>query len=277
MANTARLLGILAISWTAAALLLNEARAAAPSAPDRARMEELQQQVDALNQELTRLKGANDPAAQSQGMQRHWSMMQEHMRSVRKMPGMQAQGCSDWMMMDPSMKGPGMMGSGMMDCPMMDHGMGRGGMWGMPSEMGPGMYQLQMQGHMQRMQNQMTAIAAETDPAKRDTLLREHYESMYRDTQSMRGMGWMWNPNAAAALPDRDSHGARLVASICSQCHSPPAPSLHTATEWADVTARMRQHIQQQANASGSGVKIPSAAELDEINAYMAARATKSH
>ena len=43
--------------------------------------------------ELTRLKDASDPAAQQQGMQRHWSMMQDHMRSVRTMPGMHAQGC----------------------------------------------------------------------------------------------------------------------------------------------------------------------------------------
>jgi cytochrome c5 len=99
--------------------------------------------------------------------------------------------------------------------------------------------------------------------------MREHYQSMYRDMQSMRGMGWMWTPNAAASLPDRDTQGAKLVANICSQCHSPPAPSLHTATEWAAVTARMRQHMQDQNKAAGGGVRIPSASELDEITQYL--------
>ena len=153
-------------------------------------------------------------------------------------------------------------------------GWSQGGTWGMPSHMNPGTYQSQMQGHMQRMRSQMAAIAAQKDPARRQALMREHYQSMYRDMQTMRGMGWMWTPNAAASLPDRDSQGARLVANICSQCHSPPAPSLHTATEWSAVTARMRQHMQDQNNASGGGVRIPSPSELDEITRYLEGHAT---
>jgi hypothetical protein len=281
MRNISRLTSILAIAWTAAALLVNTAAAATAPATDQARIEELQQQVDALNQELTRLKGAGDPAAQQQVMQRHWSMMQGYMRSLRGMPGMGAHGCTDWMMMDPGMMGPGMAGPGMMgpgmmgrdmcDGEMWGHGMQSGGTWGMPTHMKPGMYQSQMQGHMQRMRSQMAAIAAEKDPARRQALLREHYQSMYRDMQTMRGMGWMWTPNAAASLPDRDSQGARLVANICSQCHSPPSPSLHTATEWSAVTARMRQHMQDQNSAAGAGVRIASPAELDVITKYLAA------
>ena len=279
MRNISRLTSILAIAWTAAALLVNTAAAATAPATDQARIEELQQQVDALNQELTRLKGAGDPAAQQQVMQRHWSMMQGYMRSLRGMPGMGAHGCTDWMMMDPGIMGPGMTGPGMMgpgmmggemcDGEMWGHGMQSGGMWGMPSHVNPGMYQSQMRGHMTQMRSQMAAIAAEKDPTKRETLLREHYQTMYRGMQSMRGMGWMWAPNAAASLPDRESKGAKLVATICSQCHSPPSPAFHTKSEWAGVTARMRQHMQQQANAAGSGVKIPSVAELDEITRYL--------
>ena len=282
MANKLRLAIVRSIWWMTAALFAITPAAATPSAPDQARIEELQQQVDALDQELSRLKSASDPSAQQQGMRRHWSMMQDHMRSVRTMPGMHAQGCSDWMMMDRSMMGPGMMdsgmmGHGMMDCPMMGHGMPSGGMWGMPSHMTPGLYQSQMQGHMAMMRNQMAAIAAEKDPTKRNALLREHYETMYRDMQTMRGMGWMWAPNAAASLPDSESQGARLVATICSQCHAPPSPALHTRSEWAEVTARMRQHMQQQANAAGSGVKIPSAAELDKITRYLAEYSSEPH
>ena len=271
-------LAVLAASW-AIWLCPQAALAATPSTPDQARIEELQHQVDALDQELARLKRANDPTAQQQYMQQHWSMMQGYMRSVRGMPGMGARGCTDWMMMDPTtmgsgMMGPGMMGPGMDECPMMGHGMGSGGMWGMPSHMTPSQYQSQMQGYMQQMQHQMAAIGREADPVRRDALLREHYQSMYRDMQSMRGMGWMWTPNAAASLPDRESQGARLVATICSQCHSPPSPSLHTQAEWAGVTARMRQHMQDQSSAAGGGVRVPTAAELGELTQYLAGHAS---
>jgi hypothetical protein len=279
MRYISRLTSMVAIAWSAAALLANTATAAAPATTEQARIADLQHQVDALDQELARLKSASDPAAQQQVMQRHWSMMQGYMRSLRGMPGMGAQGCTDWMMMDPGMMGPGMAGPGMMGPGMMGedmcggqmwgHGMEQGGMWGMPSHMNPGMYQSQMQGHMQHMRSQTAAIAAEKDPARRQALMREHYQSMYRDMQTMRGMGWMWTPNAAASLPDRDSQGARLVASICSQCHSPPSPSQHTATEWSAVTARMRQHMQDQNSAAGGGVRIPSPSELDEITRYL--------
>ena len=283
MTNKALCVVVLSISLMIAALFAKTTPAATPSTPDQARIEELQLQVDALNQELTRLKNAGDPAAQQSAMERHWSMMQGHMRSVRTMPGMHAQGCGDWMMMDQSMMGPGMMGSGMMgsemmgrgmmNCPMMGHGMQQGGRWGMPSNMSPGIYGSQMQEHMNRMRSQMAAIAEEKDPARRDALLREHYEAMYREMQSMRGMGWMWAPNAATSLPDPDSSGAKLVGSICSQCHAPPSPALHTKGEWAGVTARMRQHMQAQTGAAGAGVRIPSTAELDAITQYLAGHA----
>ena len=281
MAKKIGVLATLMISGMIAALFTTAILAATPPSSEQSRIEELQRQVDALNQELTRIKGASDPVVQKQSMQQHWLMMQDHMRAVREMPGMHAQGCGDWMMMDPSMMGPGMMGGSMMGwntmgCPMTGHGMEQGGMWGMPSNMGPGTYQSQMQGHMNRMRSQMARVSGEKDPAKREALLREHYETMYRDMQSMRGMGWMWTPNAAATLPDRESSGAKLVASICSQCHSPPSPSLHTATEWADVTARMGQHMETQSNAAGGGVKLPSAAELDEITEYLAGHAAKA-
>ena len=59
----------------------------------------------------------------------------------------------------------------------------------MSSHMTPGLYQSQMQGYMTRVRSQMAAIAPEKDPTKRDTLLREHYQGMYRDKQTMRGMG----------------------------------------------------------------------------------------
>lgn len=258
--------------------LIAAERPPATAAPgvDQPTMEELQRQVDTLDQELTRLKGANDLTVQQQAMQQHWSMMQEHMRSLRMMPGMEPSGCADWMMMDWNMMDPstmtqsGDMGCGMRDHWMMGHGTGSEMMgWGMPSSMTPGDYQRQMQERMARIRKQMNAIRAAPDPAKRLALMREHYETMYRDMQTTRGMGWMWMPNAAASLAESKSHGASLVAQYCSQCHAMPSPSLHTQEEWSQVTSRMRQHIDDQSSGSGMGVKMPSASELNAITDYL--------
>jgi hypothetical protein len=46
---------------------------------------------------------------------------------------------------------------------------------------------------------------------------------------------------------------------------------MHTGKEWGEVTARMRAHIGDQAQTAGAGtgVKVPSAAELDAITEYL--------
>jgi cytochrome c5 len=157
---------------------------------------------------------------------------------------------------------------------MLGHGMGQGMMgWGVPSSMTRGACQSQMQDHMQQMHKQVAAISAETDPAKRQALMREHCQTMYRNMQRMRGMGWMWAPNAAASLPEAKSQGAQLVAKYCSQCHATPAPLIHTQEERSQVTSRMREHIDQQANGAWAGVKVPSVSELDAITGYLGKRA----
>ncbi len=227
-------------------------------------------------------------------------MMLEHMRSTRMLPGMAANGNVDWMMMDPNMMGSDMMGSrgtagrGWMEHGWMGHGMmgmghmgpgmmgpgmmGSGqGWWGMPSGMPSDQYRRQMQGMMQQMHQQMTAIAAEKDPAKRQALIRDHYETLYRGMQSMRGMGWMWAPNAAATLPDSQSAGAQLVTKYCSQCHAAPSPALHSNSEWNAVTSRMRDHIHDLSGSAMPDLKTPSAAELDAITDYLGKHAAAAH
>ena len=185
-------------------LLIASVHAATPASSDQESIRTLQKQVDDLGNELAELKAAPGSDAQNQVMQRHWGMMQEHMRSMRQIPGVTAGGCANWQMMDPSLMGPGMMGPGQATgCPMMGHGMMGPGIdsgmmaWAMPPGMKPGAYQKQMSESMQLMRTQMAAIAAEKDPAKRQALIREHYDTMYRDMQTMRGMGWMWAPRAA--------------------------------------------------------------------------------
>lgn len=80
--------------------------------------------------------------------------------------------------------------------------------------------------------------------------------------------GSMWAPTAAPSLPEADSRGARLIGKYCAQCHAPPSPSLHTAEEWAGVTQRMRGHIGELA-ASGVGVQMPDASDLNALTQYL--------
>lgn len=244
--------------------------AAEPSIPPQ-----LPQEVDSLAQELRRLQASPDPATRQQLMERHWSMMQEHMRSVRMISDMSMHGCSDWMMMGPGMKSPGMMGpAGSGGCHWMEHGMMDQGGWGMPSSMSPERYGKLMQGTMQQMRQQMTGIAAEKNPTKRQQLVRGHYEFMYRSMQTMRGMGWMWAPNSTASLPEAVSAGATLVSKYCTQCHAAPSPTLHTSEEWSQVTSRMREHMQAQTGTAMPYLKTPDAAELDRITEYLGKHAT---
>jgi hypothetical protein len=138
-----------------------------------------------------------------------------------------------------------------------------------------------MREHMQRMHEQMSQLGQTTDPKQRQRLLQEHWQIMYRDMESMRGMGWMWNgpmmgpgmmggapaPGAGEAkpLPGAGSVGAKLVSGYCVQCHAAPAPTLHTRQEWASVIGRMNLHM----NSGTTGIRTPSNEELQTILVYM--------
>ena len=261
------------------------ARAAPPASAEQATIQQLQLQVDDLSREFARLESATGPEAQNQVMQRHWGMMLDHLRSARMMPGMGDRGCTDWMMMDQNVVGPGMMGSGgSKGCGILGHGMMGSGImgnglkdWRLPLSMTPDAYQRRIQDYMHGMQRQMAAIAAEKDPTKQQALIREHYDTMYRHIQMTRGMGWMWTPDDAASLRADPSPNAQLVVKYCSQCHAAPPPSIHTQEEWLQVTARMRGHIYDRAAAWGGGVKVPNESELEKIEDYLVANATKVH
>ena len=206
--------------------------------------------------------------------------MQEHLRTARKMPRMGTNGCADWMMIDPHLMGSGMMGeSGYTGCGWLGHAMmgPEQGWWAMPSGMTPDRYARLMQGTMQQMHQQMAAIASEKDPTNRQALIPEHYKSMYRSMQTMRGMDWMWAPNTAASLPKAESPGARLVTKYCSQCHPAPSPVLHTNAKWSAVTSRMREHIHDVSGSAMPALKIPSVSERDTINEYLGKHAAAAH
>ena len=244
----------------------------ATATPTDAQVRELQRQVETLRAQLDQLAATPDAASRQQRMQQHWQGMQGYMGQMHDRWGMGY----PWMMGHPwSMMGPGMMGGATW--------------WPMPSGITADQYTEQMRSSTQRMQEQMGKIAQTTDPRERQRLLQEHWQDMYQSMQTMRGSGWMWGggmmgpgtmmgpgmmgrgmmpggpPPSAGPLPDVNSAGAKLVSVYCVQCHAAPAPSLHSATEWASVTQRM--HIRM--NSGWPGIKAPTEQEMDSIVAYM--------
>jgi hypothetical protein len=269
--------GLLATTLAVAALAVGAlALAAEPADTDEAKVQVLRGEVDALQQALTRLE-STDPAGQRQAMREHWTLVQEHMKSVRRMPGMDARNCVDWMMMGPGMMSSDARGDWWANCPLLGHGLDignpaatvGGSTWALPAALSPGDYRRRMQAYLRTMHSQLAAIAAEDDPAKRAALMREHYETMYRDMQTLRGMEWMWGPASGAPLPDAGATATKLFASYCGQCHSPPSPALHTRVEWQQTLQRMRGHIAAQSGPMDTGVRVPSAEDFDVLSQYL--------
>ncbi len=244
------------------------------TAPTDAQVRELEQQIKSLQQQLDELNATRDPAARRQLMQRNWQGMQSYMGQMPDRWGMGY----PWMTGRPWARccGPGMMGTGRTS-------------WPVPQGMTPEQYNQQMRDHTQRMQEQMSKIAQTTDPQERQRLMQEHWQGMYQDMQTMRGMGWMWGgpmmgpgmmrggmmpggpPPSAKPLPDADSTGAKLVSTYCAQCHAAPQPTLHTAKEWTSVTQRM--HIRME--GGWQGIKTPTEQDMNAIVVYLQKHARK--
>jgi hypothetical protein len=238
------------------------------TAPSDAQVRELEQQLKSLQQQLDDLNATRDPAARQRLMQQNWQGMQGYMSQMHNRWGVGY----PWMMGHPwTMMGPHMMG-------------GSGAWWPVPKGVTPDQYSQQMRDRMQQMQEQMNKIAQTTDPQERQRLMQEHWQGMYQDMQTMRGMGWMWGGGSMMGpgmmrggmmpggptpstkpLPDADSAGAKLVSSYCVQCHAAPQPTLHTAREWTSVAERM--HIRM--DSGWQGIKTPSEQEMKTIVAYM--------
>ncbi len=87
-----------------------------------------------------------------------------------------------------------------------------------------------------------------------------------------------------ALLPERESPGAQLLQTYCTQCHGLPAPGLHTAEEWPAVVARMNRRMRHMGHMGMMGgmhrrmhgVSAPSSDERDAILAYLSAHAQKA-
>ena len=265
MIQAALLGGLIA---TVVAVLAQAPTQGGATPPTDAQVRDLEQQIKSLQQQLDEMNAARDPGARQRLMQQNWQGMQKYMGQMHDRWGT---GYS-WSMGYPWMRmGPGMMSAGRTS-------------WPVPKGLTPDQYAQQMREQMKTMQEQMNKIAQTSDPQERQRLMQEHWQSMYQNMQTMRGMGWMWSggsmigpgmmhggmmqsaPMASAkALPEADSAGAKLVSTYCVQCHAAPQPTLHTAKDWASVTQRM--HIRME--SGWRGIKTPSDAELQTIVAYM--------
>jgi hypothetical protein len=158
------------------------------------------------------------------------------------------------------------------DCPMMNHGWqaasARG--WEPPVAADAVAYLHAMSGP-----DGTVATTTVTDRGAATALdraaLLERYESTYRRMQTARGLGWMWSPASAEALPDAQSPGAMLLRRYCTQCHAAPPAALHDARGWSAVIGRMRIHAVDAERGSTPDFEIPEAADLAAIEAYLRA------
>ena len=81
-------------------------------------------------------------------------------------------------------------------------------------------------------------------------------------------------------LPEPDSTGAKLLVRYCTQCHTLPSPSMHTAQEWPEVTQRMFNRLSWMSGMREEWMgmmwmKAPSPNEQKDIVAYLKANSLK--
>jgi hypothetical protein len=238
----------------------------------------------ALASALDRIAALNPAAAvgeRSAAIEQHWRLLQEQMRALRREIARGGTACSQWVLMDP---GPvGRAGSDatagsaqVVDCPMMSHGWqaasARG--WDPPAGADAVAYLRAMRGPAVSVAGTAVSGAAATAAAATpgpEAMLMARYEANYRRMQTARGLGWMWSPASAEALPDAQSAGAVLLRRYCTQCHAAPPATLHDARGWSAVIGRMRVHAIDAERGSTPDFEIPEPAELAAIEAYLRA------
>lgn len=78
---------------------------------------------------------------------------------------------------------------------------------------------------------------------------------------------------AAGDLPDPTSRGAQLVIHYCTQCHSLPTPTAHSATDWPSVSRRM--WLRMDWLSPSLGVQVPNPSDRFTILTYLLANSLK--
>jgi mono/diheme cytochrome c family protein len=253
-----------ALSLLATLLLLVSCSSVPKQTPEE-RVTMLQAQVHELDRQLMVMHEA-DGDEQHLLMQIYWRTLQIQLTYVRNLPGVEARGCADWSMMDP-LAGAFQYSK---PCPSL-HDEGPSAGLPFPDQLSPLLFQLMMHQELDTLTAQVDAIAAEPSQTARLDLLRQHYETRYRDLQTVLGRDWMWTLRKESDLPDPDSMGATLFAQYCGQCHNPPPPAINTPAQWGYITQRMSTIIERQAHSGEMGVNFPSADEFQLIAQYLMA------
>jgi hypothetical protein len=243
------------------------------SAPSDAEVHALRLQLDAIGEQIEQLSRAADTDPERQRMESSWRALQDYMGSMH----------GKWDTGPPWMMGPDelVQGPSWLSCPALG---GTGAAWPLPDGLTPRQYGQQMGEHLQQWKEQLDQLAQTQDLARRQRLVQEHWHELYRDMQSMRGLGWMWGgpikgrdalgpglakapgTNGKSTLPDPGSPGAKLVTDYCTQCHVAPAPILHTKEEWANVVGRMHGNLERGTN---SRIRAPDEKQLETIFTYL--------
>ena len=249
-----------------APLLLVISCSSTPRPTPEERMTTLKTQVDDLDRQLMVIHETSG-AEQQTVMRQYWDMLQRQLRYVHNLPGVEAHGCNDWTVLDPMVVGGF---SGGRPCPNV-HDDGPSSGLPFPDQLSPMLFQLMMHQELNVYTAQVEAIAAEPNQKVRLDLLRQHYESRYRDLQTVLGRDWMWTLRKESELPDPDSMGATLFAQYCGQCHNPPPPALNTPAQWGYITQQMSGIIERQAHSEEGGVNLPSYDEFQLIAQYLMA------
>ena len=252
-----------------AALPLVASCSSVPKPTPDERISVLRAQIEDLDRQLLVIHETTGQEQQTL-MRQYWDMLQKQLVYVHNLPGMQSRDCNDWTMQDHVIIGQNGGLAGGRPCPVL-HDAGPAAGLPFPDQLSPTLFQLMMHQHLDVLAKQVESIAAEQSATVRLNLLRQHYDTRYRDLQTVLGRGWMWAPQKESDLPDSSSMGAALFAQYCGQCHAAPPPRLNTPAEWGYITDRMSHIIEHQAHSGEMGVNLPSADEFQLIAQYLMA------
>jgi cytochrome c5 len=68
-------------------------------------------------------------------------------------------------------------------------------------------------------------------------------------------------------LPDPNSEGAHDIARFCTTCHSLPAPTMHSATDWPSIARRM--WLRMEMLPAGLQVEVPTEEQRQAMLNYL--------
>ncbi len=74
-------------------------------------------------------------------------------------------------------------------------------------------------------------------------------------------------------LPDTESRGATMLTLYCAQCHELPPPSMHTAAEWQQVIARMKEFMRLRGGGMLMRTITPPEKDWAILETYLATHA----